>query len=75
MGHFFPRLCKSQTANTPVSPHTKLKNFNRIMVHLSNMTCNFFRYNNKDAGLMSWKITMAISLTYIRIDIVSREIF
>lgn len=39
------------------------------MVHQSNMTCNFFRYNNKDVELMSWKITMAISLTYIRIDI------
>jgi len=44
------------------------------MSHPSNVTCNFFRRNNKDAEPISWKIAKAMSLAYARIDIVPREI-
>lgn len=44
------------------------------MAHPSNVTCNFFRRNNKDAGPISWKIAKAMSLAYARIDIVPKEI-
>jgi hypothetical protein len=51
-------------SSAPCFPSPKLKSSEHIMAHPSNVTCNFFRRNNKDAGPISWKIAKAMSLAY-----------